>query len=92
MQTLDLIFQVLMSGQWAELLKDPLDRAAGQGNRGLAQKPVAAGAQIGDALHKAVRGGHGRVVNDLLESGSPSLDHHHRWWVVTSTRCLLPGT
>ena len=29
-----------------------------------------AGAKIGDALHAAVRGGHGGVVNDLLDSGA----------------------
>ena len=36
--------------------------------RGL--KLTGAGAQVGDALHEAVRGGRGEVVNDLLESGA----------------------
>ncbi len=70
METLDLIFQVLKFEQVAELLKGPLERAAGQGNRGLAQKLLQAGAQIGDALHQAVRGGHEEMVNDLLENGA----------------------
>lgn len=29
-----------------------------------------AGAQIGDALHEAILGGHGEVVEDLLENGA----------------------
>ena len=38
--------------------------------RGLTRKLTGAGAQVGDALHEAVRGGRGEVVNDLLESGA----------------------
>ena len=45
-----------------------------QGNRGSAQKLVGAGAEIGTALHAAVRGGHGEVVSDLVESGAPLND------------------
>lgn len=45
-----------------------------QGNRGPAQKLVGAGAEIGTALHAAVRGGHGEVVSDLVESGAPLND------------------
>ncbi len=70
MQTLDLIFQVSTSEQWAELLEGPLERAARQGNRGLVEKLVRAGARMGDALHEAVLGGHGEIVTDLLENGA----------------------
>ena len=69
-QTLDLIFKVLTSDKWSELLKLPLEMAAGQGNRVLAQKLVEAGARIGNALHKAVRGDNTEIVNDLLEQGA----------------------
>ncbi len=69
-QVLDLISQVLTADQWAELLKGPLERAADRGNGGLAQKLIAAGARIGDALQAAVRGGHGEAVNVLLEGGA----------------------
>ena len=69
-QALDLISEVVTSEQWAELLEFPLQRAAGQGNRGIARKLVRAGAQIGEALHEAVGGGHGEVVSDLLENGA----------------------
>ena len=48
--------------------KAPLERAAAQGNRGLAQKLVEM--QDQDALHKAVWFGHGEVVTDLLENGA----------------------
>lgn len=41
-----------------------------RGNRGLAQRLVGAGAEIGDALHWAIQGGHGEIVRDLLESGA----------------------
>ncbi len=69
---IDLIFDASTSGQqWAGLLRGPLERAAGQGNRVLAQKLVEAGAQVGDALHEAVRGGHGEVVEDLIGNGAP---------------------
>ncbi len=68
-QVLDLMAECSTPKQWAALLKRPLERAARQGNRGLAQKLVTAGAQIGTALHEAVGGGHGELVNDLLERG-----------------------
>ena len=67
---LDLIFQVSTSKQWAKLLKGPLQRAAAQGNRGIAQKLVDAGAKIGDALHEAIEGGYVKLVADLLENGA----------------------
>ncbi len=68
-QVLGLSFQTSTSEQWAVLLKGPLERAAHRGNRGLVQKLLEARAHIGTALHEAVRGGHGEVVEDLLESG-----------------------
>ena len=69
-QTLDLIAELLTSEEWAELLRGPLYLAAGQGNRDLAQRLVEAGAQIGNALHAAVHGGHGEVADDLLGNGA----------------------
>ena len=78
-QTLDLIAEVLTSAQWAELLKGPLERAAGQGNRGLAQKLVRAGAEMGDTLHEAVRGGHRKLAVDLLENGASIEAKHTRY-------------
>ena len=69
-QLLDLIAVSSTAEQWAELLKGPLGHAAREGNGGLALKLVRAGAQAGDALHEAVRGGHGEVVNALLENGA----------------------
>ena len=70
-ETLDLLFEVITSEQWVKLLQVPLLQAAAKGNRGLARKLVGAGAEIGGALHVAVRGGHGGIVNDLLKSGAP---------------------
>ena len=70
-ETIDLIFENSSSEQWADLLKGPLERAVGQGNRDLAQKLARAGAEIGTTLHAAVRGGHGQIANDLLENGAP---------------------
>lgn len=49
MCALDLIFEVLASEQWAEMLRAPLDHAAATGNSGLALRIVEAGAEIGDA-------------------------------------------
>ena len=73
MLTLDLIFEALSPEQWAKWLKAPQERAAAMGNRELAQKLVGAGAEIGDALYEAVRGGHGEIVNALLESGASTV-------------------
>ena len=69
-QVLDFIFATSTSQQWAELLKGPLELAAHEGNGCLAKRLVGAGAPIGNALHAAVRGGHGDLVNDLLEMGA----------------------
>lgn len=68
-ETFDLISEVFTVKEWAALLKAPLNRAAARGNRGLAQKLVQAGADIGNALHAAVWGGHREIVNDLLLNG-----------------------
>ena len=69
-ETFDLVSEILTSEEWAEWLKAPLERAAAQCNRCLARRLVGAGAKIGDALHAAVRGGHGEIVDDLLENGA----------------------
>eukprot|EP00752_Nemacystus_decipiens_P007707 g6890.t1 len=68
--TLDLIFESFTQDQWAVLLSAPLERAAAKGERRLAQKLLEAGADIGDALHAAIGGGHGEIMNDLLEDGA----------------------
>ena len=57
-ETFDILAEVLTLEQWAELLRAPLERAAKTGNRGLAQKLVDAGAEIGNGLHDAIWGGH----------------------------------
>ena len=75
-QILDLIAEGSTSEQWAALLRGPLELAAGQGNGGLARSLVEAGAQIGDALHAAVGGGHVEVVHNLLDNGA-SVDAKH---------------
>eukprot|EP00903_Cladosiphon_okamuranus_P022671 g20864.t1 len=67
---LDDIFKLLKPEGWAGWLKIPLKRAAAEGKRALAQKLVGKGAEIGDALHAAVRGGHAEIVSDLLKSGA----------------------
>lgn len=72
-QTLDLLFEVLTSEQWAELLKAPLECAAAQGEKRLAGKLLQAGAEIGDALHEAIRGGQGEIVKCLLANGASVL-------------------
>ncbi|CAB1117378.1 unnamed protein product [Ectocarpus sp. CCAP 1310/34] len=64
----DFIFEILTSQQLAELLRALLEHAAAKGNKDLAQRLVRAGAEIGDALHRAVDGGHREIVSDLLES------------------------
>lgn len=68
---MNILAEVLTSEQWAELLRAPFEHAAAEGNNsGLAQKPVGAGARIGEALHQAARRGHGGVVKDLVEAGA----------------------
>ena len=70
MEIIDLIAEVFTAKQWSRLLKAPLERAAFRRNRSLVQKLTRAGAEVGYVLHSAVRGGHGEIVNDLLESGA----------------------
>ena len=69
-ETLDLIAQALAPEQWTELLRGPLERASAMGNRRLARKLVEAGANVGNALHNAIRGGHRGTADDLLRSGA----------------------
>ena len=66
----DFLFRKSTPNQWAEMLQGPLELAARHGNRDLVQKLIEAGVPIGDALHEAVAGGHGDVVNDLLDKGA----------------------
>eukprot|EP00752_Nemacystus_decipiens_P006565 g5911.t1 len=72
----DFIFEVLASQQLAELLTVPLERAAAKGKRDLAQSLFRAGAGIGNALHEAIRGGHGEIASDLVDGGA-ALDTKH---------------
>lgn len=69
-QILDLLSKVLTTKKWAELLNIPLEHAAAQGDAGLVDKLVEAGAGVGVAVHDAVVGGHVEIVNNLLESGA----------------------
>lgn len=73
-RVLDHIFEAFSSEQWANLLGVPLERAAGDGNGGLAQKLIKAGAEMGFALYAAIGSGHREVVNTLLENGAPVSD------------------
>ena len=67
---LDRIAEASTSKEWGDMWAGPLERAAAQGNRDLAQTLVGAGAAIGIALHEAVRGGHGEMADFLLGSGA----------------------
>lgn len=69
-QILDHIFEAFSSEQWAELLKAPLERAARQGDQGLARKLVEAGADMEYALGEAVGGRHRETATNLLEIGA----------------------
>ncbi|CAM9221384.1 unnamed protein product [Ectocarpus fasciculatus] len=69
-QTFDLFSEVLTTREWAEMLQFPLECAAAQGNVALTQVLLRAGADMGSALHAAVRYGHGEVVKTLLENGA----------------------
>ena len=68
-QVLDRMFKAFTSEQWSAVLQAPLASAAGEGDEGLVQKLVEAGAHIGDAVHAAIRGGHGEIVDTLVENG-----------------------
>ncbi len=74
---LDLLSEAFTSEQWAELLVTALAATKGL-DRGLAQKLVEAGAPIGLALHAAVRGSHGYLVNHLLENECAPIDVYCR--------------
>ncbi|CAN0435037.1 unnamed protein product [Ectocarpus sp. 12 AP-2014] len=65
-----MLADVLASDKWVELLRAPLEHAARQGKRGLVQKPVGAGAEIGNALHAAAGKVHLDIAGDLLENGA----------------------
>ena len=69
-ETLDFLFEVITPYQWGMLLKDPLLRAVADGNRDLVHKLVAAGAELGNALHEAVHLGYEDIVNELLTNGA----------------------
>ncbi|CAM9938027.1 unnamed protein product [Ectocarpus sp. 12 AP-2014] len=69
-QTFDLFSEILTKREWAEMLQFPLECAAAQGNVTLTQKLLRAGADMGSALHAAVRYGHVEVVTNLLEHGA----------------------
>lgn len=63
---LDYIFMSCSSEEWAGLLKVPLERAAGDGDKGLVRRLVQAGAQMGREQHSStVRGGRREVVSIL---------------------------
>ncbi|CAM9117929.1 unnamed protein product [Scytosiphon promiscuus] len=71
----DLVFDSLPSHRRAEFLQAPLDLAAAKGTLGLVQKLTKAGADTGNALHRAIHGGHRDIVDYLLEIGaSPNED------------------
>lgn len=67
----DIVSEAFSAEKWAELLECALERAAAAGDRRLARKlMVGAGAQAGNSLNVAIEGGHGELVNDLLENGA----------------------
>lgn len=69
-ETFNLLSEALTTDGWAELLMAPLERAAAKGKRGLVQQLVAAGAEVGMALHEAVRADHQGIAKDLLDGGA----------------------
>ena len=51
------------------------ERAAREGKRGLVQRLVGAGVELGDALHTAVPRGHKETASDLEKGGTcPDVD------------------
>ena len=73
-ETFDILAKTLTSQQWADLLKAPLKDAVREGNIGFALKLVRAGAEVGGALHEAVKDGHVDVVNGFLDIGASVAD------------------
>lgn len=68
---LGLLCEHLSAADWGKLLRAPLEHAAGEGNRRLAENLFKAGAAFGKAVHAAAEGNHGSMVAFLLDSGAP---------------------
>lgn len=69
-----LMAENMTTKQWAEWLKAPLEVAADLGDLSLSHKLVGAGAEVGNALHIAIRRRHEEAMKYLLENVAPSLD------------------
>lgn len=69
-RVLDIISETSSLTEWAALLRAPLQHAVMQGDVGLSQKLIRAGADVGCSLHAAAQGGHGEIANLLLEKGA----------------------
>lgn len=75
------------NGPWCQMPHTiSLKVAARNGSRHLGQRLVGVGAEIMDALHGALRGGHPDVANDLLENGAP-VAAKDSGWQYSSPRC-----
>ena len=79
MHTIDLTFDTPTAEQWAEWSFFTAARRLSVGKRGLAQKLLGAGPEIGDALHVAVRDRHGEIVNNLVGSGESIVAKDTNW-------------
>eukprot|EP00903_Cladosiphon_okamuranus_P011597 g10907.t1 len=66
----DFLATTMTSKQWAKWLKAPLELAAAHGDVSLSKKLVGSGAQVGNALHAAIRERHEEVVFDLMENAA----------------------
>ena len=66
----DRMAKSMTSTQWAEWLKVPLELAAAHGDVILSKKLVGAGAEVGNALHAAIRERHEEVVTSLVENAA----------------------
>ena len=66
----DVVCQGLSPHKLAAWLGVPLAHAAACGDLDLAERLMVAGAEIGCALHEAVRGGYEKLVSDMLERGA----------------------
>lgn len=65
-QVFNHVWRASTSQEWASWLRLPLESAASQGDLGVAQKLVEAGAEIGIAVHEAIWGRHEDVAECLL--------------------------